>query len=281
MSLRPVEAVVVAYGCDDRLRECLEMLAPELPTIVVDNSSHPGVRALAQRLGATYDDPRSNLGFASGVNRGLRRTCRDADVLLVNPDALITPEAISQLRQAAAHAGVAAAAPRLREPESGVESRVLWPFPTPAKAWRQALGLGDGKADDQGYVVGAVLLLTRPALDAVGGFDERFFLYAEEADWQKRAFEQGWRSVLCSDAHATHVGAGTSSDPRRREILFYAGGETYIRKWFGSMGWASYRTANIVGALLRAAARPSDRGVQLSRAGLFLRGPRRTAGLQP
>ena len=64
------------------------------------------------------------------------------------------------------------------------------------------------------FLIGSVLLLGDRALTDVGGFDEQFFLYAEESDWQRRATDHGWRVALCADVTATHVGAGTSGDPR-------------------------------------------------------------------
>ena len=90
-----------------------------------------------------------------------------------------------------------------------------------------------------GFVIGAVLLIAREALDEVGLFDERFFLYAEETDWQRRARARGWEAAVCGDASAHHEGAGTSENPLRREMLFQAAQETYIRKWYGAAGLAS------------------------------------------
>ena len=76
--------------------------------------------------------------------------------------------------------------------ESGHPARVEWPFPTPANAWREAIGLGRRQRGSR-FVIGSVLLLRAEALAQVGGFDERFFLYAEETDWAYRAHLLGWR----------------------------------------------------------------------------------------
>jgi len=129
-------------------------------------------------------------------------------------------------------------------------------------------------------VIGAVLLLRAEALREVGLFDERFFLYAEEADWQRRATALGWTSAVCDEITATHVGAGTSSDLARRELLFHAAQETYIRKWFGSAGWGSYRLGTVLGAAARAIVlRGTRRSEAARRAKVYLRGPRRSAGM--
>ena len=132
----------------------------------------------------------------------------------------------------------------------------------------------------EGFLVGAVLLLSRAALEQVGGFDEQFFLYAEETDWQRRAHLALWQLVLCEDATAVHVGGATSSDETQRTALFHAGTETYLRKWYGPGGWQAFRATVITSALLRALVRGRDRRESLARARLYLAGPRRVAGVR-
>jgi GT2 family glycosyltransferase len=248
----PVVAVVVAYGAPQLLDECLASLSGGPPVVVVDNSCDPEVRSVATRHDVTFIDPGTNLGFAGGVNTGMSGRA-DADVLLVNPDATITPDDIAVLcRCLHADDRLACVAPRQVSPATGETDRVAWPFPTPLGAWVEAVGLGRlrRRAD---FLIGSVLLLRSTALDGVGAFDEQFFpLYAEEADWQRRARQLGWSVRLCAEATATHVGAGTGGDPRRREVYFHAGQERYIRKHHGRVGWAIYRAAAVAGALPRA-----------------------------
>ena len=132
------------------------------------------------------------------------------------------------------------------------------------------------------FVIGAVLLLRREAIDDVGGFDERFFLYAEEADWQRRARERGWGSAVCAAVVAEHAGAGTSTNAQRREVLFHAAQETYIRKWYGAAGWWLYRVAACSGAGVRAVALTRERRRDAARRlFLYLRGPCHCAALGP
>jgi GT2 family glycosyltransferase len=154
---------------------------------------------------------------------------------------------------------------------------VCWPFPTPSGAWKEAVGLGRfGRSWD--YVIASVLLVRGEALLDVGGFDEGFFLYAEEADWERRATRRGWRVSFCPEAVATHVGAATDPHPGRRHIRFHAGVERYVRKWSGSRGWRSYQAATVVTALRRTVtSSPSRRRTSLALARLYAKGPYRTA----
>jgi GT2 family glycosyltransferase len=256
-----VEVLVVAYGASDLLDRCLAALGGALPVTVVDNSSEGAVSAVTSRHGATYVDAGSNLGFAGGVNLGLRRRSQTrSDVLLLNPDATIAPRDVTELHTLLhTRPDLAAVAPSQVDPSDGNQARVAWPFPTPWGAWIEAVGLG-GLRRRHGFLIGSVLLLRAAALDEVGPFDERFFLYAEETDWQKRASDLGWRVALCPSVTATHVGAGTGGDTTEREAHFHASLERYMRKHYGTTGWWLFRTGVLAGSLLRALLVPGERG---------------------
>lgn len=270
---RPLEIVVVAYGAPTLLRRALEPVR-ELPVTVVDNSSLPEIAALCKELGVRYLDPGRNEGFAAGVNVALDdRLVPGADVLLLNPDAVITADACTALHEAlAGDPGLASVGPAQSDGR-GHRARVEWPFPSPRKAWLEAVGLGRLQRGAT-YVIGSVLLLRAEALDQVGGFDERFFLYAEETDWAYRAHLLGWRHREVPSVRALHASGGTSTDPRRREAHFFASQERYYRKHFGARGWRSVRAAAWLGALARSVLLRDDRRtVALRRAAIYRRGP--------
>ena len=280
---QPVHVVVVAYGAAEQLDGALAALGAGYETTVIDNSSSQAVRAVAEKRGAAYVDPGRNLGFGVGANVALRQLLAGSpkDILLLNPDALLEPREIDKLARylhRPENHRVGAVSPRLVR-DDGREQRVVWPFPTPWRAWAEAVGLGRVPARHT-FVIGAVLALRWEAVVEVGLFDERFFLYAEEADWQKRAQALGWSSRLCVDAVASHRGAGTSTDPLQHMARFHAAQETYIRKWYGSAGWLLYRSAACLGAAARALFLTGDRrSAAARRALLYLRGPRRCASL--
>jgi GT2 family glycosyltransferase len=275
--------VVVAYHRPVQLDRCLAGLGGAVATTVVDNSRSAGVCSIVYKHGAEYIDPGKNLGFGAGVNVALHRLLGGSarDILLLNPDATLNPDDLETLvdyLHDSDNERVGAVSPRLQGDE-GDEQRVEWPFPSPARGWAEAFGLARLPAR-RTFVIGAVLLLRWEALREVGLFDERFFLYAEEVDWQRRALALGWKSQLCDEVIASHAGAGTSDDPLRREALFHAAHETYIRKWYGRSGWWSYRSAACLGAAARAVLlRKGRRAAARRRALLYLRGPRRSASL--
>lgn len=272
-----LEVVVVAYGSPELLRRALAPLV-SLPLTVVDNSSLPEIAALCRELGVRYLDPGRNGGFAAGVNAALAdRLVPGADVLLVNPDAEITVESVALLHRALrAEPDLASVGPSQSDGH-GTTARVSWPFPSPRAAWREAIGFGAAKRGPR-YVIGSVLLLRAEALAQVGGFDERFFLYAEETDWAYRAHRLGWRHRAVPEATARHVGGGTSSDPARRGAHFFASQERYLRKHHGALGWQSARAAQVLGSTVRGLVLPGERGrAARRRAAIYREGPVRAA----
>lgn len=248
----PIEVVVVAYGSPGLLRQALEPVA-SLPVTVVDNSSLPEIAAICAQLGVRYLDSGANRGFGAAVNVALaNRLVPGADVLLLNPDARIEPDQIDILRRTLrADGSLASVAPQQRS-DDGRRARVEWTFPSPGNALAEAVGAARWQHGAR-FVIGSVLLLRAEALDQVGGFDERFFLYSEETDWAYRAHLLGWHHAEVVEATAAHVGAGTGGDPRRREAHFHASQERFYRKHFGATGWAIARAAVWAGAMARAA----------------------------
>lgn len=272
-----LDVVVVAYGAPDLLAKALEPIR-SLDVTVVDNSSSVEVRAVADRFGASYVDPGRNGGFAAGVNEGLRhRRHLEGDVLLLNPDAIVSLGDVAELRRAlGADPRLASVGPSQTD-DHGAPARVTWPFPTPGRTWLEAVGLSRlNRASD--FVIGSVLLLRGAAIEHVGGFDEDYFLYAEETDWARRATLLGWRHAEVPTAMATHVGAATSTDTLVREARFHASLERYLRKHHGTLGWWGARAGQVAGSTLRTVLlRGEGRELARRRMRLYVHGPARLA----
>jgi GT2 family glycosyltransferase len=273
--------VIVAYGSSAMLAEALQTLGAAYPGVVVDNASSPVTRDVAAHAGATYVDPGANLGFAAAVNRGITHVADpSSDVLLLNPDARITAAELERLHALLHDApDLAGVAPSLHADASGRPARARWPWHTPAGAWIEAVGLSRRRLESSSYFLGgAVLLLRRHALTDVGVLDERFFLYGEDEDWQKRACARGWRVRYCPEVTAVHFAGGTEHDPVRLQLRLHAATERYIRKWYGSGGWLVFRVGTVVGYGIRVlTARGWRRATAMRLVRLYLAGPDRAA----
>lgn len=272
--------VVVAYGSPALLETALDGLGTGHDVVVVDNGGSDDVAALCRRRGTRYVRSPGNVGFAAAVNTGVVAAGPDRDVLLLNPDARLGwPDVLvlqERLHEAPRRAAVA---PSLVRPDGGTEP-TSWPVPRPSLPWRGVVGAGGVRDGDRVFLSGAVLLLRAEALVDVGALDERFFLYAEECDWQVRAQDRGWTVAVVPEVVAEHLGAATSDDPALRAARFHAAAERFVRKWHGRAGWEVFRAGSALSALRRFAVPglrdPQVRAEQRRALRLYARGPLRS-----
>jgi GT2 family glycosyltransferase len=187
---------------------------------------------------------------------------------LLNSDAFVQPGSISALLaeiERLPRTGVAG--PRLLNQDGSLQVS-CFRFPSPARVWienswlsalfpRSAI-LGDyrrWKHDvrrEVEWVVGACMLVRREVFDAVGGFDESFFMYAEESDWQLRIRKAGWKVIFTPDARVVHIGgASGAAEAARINRNFFDSLDHYVRKHHGVAGLLSMRIAMGIGCSLR------------------------------
>lgn len=227
-----VAAVVVNYNAGAALLDCVQSLRADgvRDVIVVDNRSHD---ASAERLAATDPDVRivdagANLGFGRAANRGAATVPGCDAILVLNPDVLVEPGTVKALVGALQRdARLGAVGPRVENPDG-----TLYPsarrFPDLAVAAGHAfLGyLAPGNrfsrtykmADfdhncsaDVDWISGSCFLARRAAFDAVQGFDEAYFMYAEDVDLCWRLWRAGWHIGYEPAGRVVHKG-GVSTD---------------------------------------------------------------------
>ncbi|MCY3969869.1 MAG: glycosyltransferase family 2 protein [Acidobacteria bacterium] len=250
-----VSALVVNYNSGDWLRLCLESLqaiaeawrrdAPAKPgslagleAVVVDNASSDGslttVRefeaAGAPGLPVQLVEAGRNLGFGAACNLAAAKSA-GRHLLLLNPDAWIDEESLRRLVEAQeSEDRLAVAAPCLSYPDGspqfvwappvGVLGEAIQRFRNRFEkvGWNHDLLPGLLRpCVGAGWYTAACLLVRRAAFDDIGGFDERFFLYFEDADLCLRLRRAGFRLREVPGARAWHVrGAVTGTDRERR-----------------------------------------------------------------
>jgi GT2 family glycosyltransferase len=250
------DIVIVTYRSAAHLPACLAALPPRAPVFVVENNSGDEAADLAAAAGGRVIRNGFNAGFGAAANQGA--AIGDGELILfLNPDAVILPADLELLVKALdADPRLAAVGPRLVYPD-GSEQTPWWPFSSPAGTWREALGLHRvGRrpcaGEDEGFIVGACLLVRRAAFEALGGFDSRFWLYGEEADLCRRLWNAGWRVGLVPEAAANHIGgaSGVSIAGVTFEH-FHRGTEHFIAKHHGRSALVSHRLGLLTGSLLR------------------------------
>ncbi|MDZ4804163.1 MAG: glycosyltransferase [Candidatus Eisenbacteria bacterium] len=221
-----VSIVLVNWNTRDRLIGALDSLVDDAPEnmeiIVVDNASSDDSVAVSSvhRLKPKVIVRAENGGFSAGVNTGLAAAAGRRAVLL-NSDARVRPGAIKSLvGYLDRNPGVGVVGGCIVHPD-GRDQGTAFALPTLLNSWlefgflglSQPLGMvaAPRVSGPVGWVSGAFMAFDRPWAIALGGFDERFFLYAEDIDFCRRV-RQARRDVhFVAEAVAVHEMRG--SDP--------------------------------------------------------------------
>lgn len=244
-----LSVVVVSWNGAAYLGACLDAArGAGRELIVVDNGSHDGSAALVRER---HPDVRllendANLGYARAANRGLR-AARGRHVLFLNPDAMAGDEAIAAaLAVLAERPGVGLVGVAQR----GGDGRVLptvEPFFSLAALRRRShrrVTAPEGSAPVEiDWCHGAFLLGRRDELLALGGYDERYFLYAEDMDLCFRVHESGKSVVYLPQVSILHEGnaAGSELLGERRAAAIFASQLAFHRRRYGEAATALLR----------------------------------------
>lgn len=202
--------------------------------ILVDNASPDGSAASLSAFAKERSNVRlvaldRNRGYGAGANAGARAA--GGDVLIVtNPDVEIAPADVTRLVTSVMQPGVALVAPRFTYPDGTLQPSAhrrdplllstIFEMCRPLTAvahrvspgWNPTLYRPEdhARSRDCAHVLGAFMAIRKEAFDAVGGFDESFFLYREETDLCRRLRAAGWRVRHVADAAAIHEGGAST-----------------------------------------------------------------------
>ncbi|MCC8190059.1 MAG: glycosyltransferase family 2 protein [Planctomycetes bacterium] len=249
--------VIVAYNSENCIEPCLESVftgAGRRAAVVVDNSPGEATAAAVARFQADHPDREvtlirrpDNIGFAAGCNLGARG--RDEDYLLfLNPDTTLEPEALDRLVAFLRDNPPAwLAGPQIRD-EAGLVVRTCRALPTPFRIFLDATGLDrlvgryrllrfdHQSARPVEQIIGACILIRRARFEALGGFDERFFIYFEEVDLCRRVLAAGGEVWFRPEAGVRHRGGAScevAATLSRSPGYLRRSRAQYFAKWFG------------------------------------------------
>jgi GT2 family glycosyltransferase len=231
-----VSVVVVTYNGMPWVERALESVRGR-DTIVVDHGSTDGtVDVVRERFPGVRVVEQANLGMGAGNNAGMR-VASGRYFLLMNSDAWVLGDAVERLVAFAdEHPDAAIVGPKLLNPDGSLQPSVRG-FPT---YWRlateylflrklgprtRALNAFHGNGFDYQSVLetewlsGACLLVRREAADAVGLFDEDFFMFSEEVDWCYRFRRAGWKVLFYPGAEVVHVVGAARNPVLHNELL--------------------------------------------------------------
>ncbi|WP_370230799.1 glycosyltransferase family 2 protein [Cognatishimia sp.] len=210
-----VSVVSVAYNSVGVLPDMAASLPAGVDLIVVDNGPDDGLRAWAEHAGHKVIVPGENLGFGGGCNLGARDVQSDF-IFFLNPDARLMEGALETLlKQAGKHPNASAFGPQF-----GVTVQNRYKVRPSKILWRGFFAKRYTRPDVPTPVPslnGAGILVRRDAFEAIGGFDERIFLFFEDDDISLRLAAKQGPLIYVPEARVLHAIA--SSSPSSLELV--------------------------------------------------------------
>lgn len=264
------------------LASCAALRYPRLHTIVVDNGSADGSpEAVAAAFpGAEQIRNGANLGFAAGMNAGLRRALAlGADyAFLANNDTTLAPDALGRLVAAAEEGGAGMVSPAIYY--ASAPHRIWWlggrlrPALLEVRRYEAPPERHDPRPFAVDFITGCGMLIRRDVLERVGLLDESFFMYYEDSDYCLRARRAGVCVLVEPRAamyHKVAQSSGGSESPNERyqmarsSVRFF---RKHARPWQLAL-IVPYRAGSAARTLVRLAGRR-----RLDAARAYLRGLR-------
>ncbi len=254
-----ISILLIAYNTRDLIRRCLTTVFEnrgdvELEVIVADNHPGDGTKEMleAEFPQVKYFDTGANLGFARGVNFAATKANSEY-LLLLNPDTEVksgTFEALLELAKRRPDGGLYGG--RTLNEHGELDPGSCWGETTLWSLTCFATGLSAAFKDSMrfnpeelpgwerdterevGYITGCLELVSRDVWEELGGFDEDFWMYGEDADLARRARELGYCPMITPDAEIVHYVGASSPNRAHKVILRLTGDVTAVRKsWTG------------------------------------------------
>ena len=231
----PLTIVVVTFNSAVVIRKCLSSIISAVPVIVVDNgSTDDTIKEIQQvRPDAKIIKNGLNMGYGIANNIGLANIDTEFGMIL-NPDAVIIENCLEKLTAILnKNPRAACAAPILKSLEGKPEIYVMGPTETHHSRW---------ETDPEGdfctwFLMGAAVVWRMSAWREIGGFDENFFLYNEDADLCLRTTHAGYAHILSSEAKVVHLGG---------ESAKRTASQSWLRDW--QMTWSNLYYQKKLGA---------------------------------
>lgn len=263
-----IAVAVVSHNTRQLLMECIASVVEstrdmDARIVLVDNASQDGSVDAVTRTWPHV------LVIANDVNLGFGRACNQAIeattcpfILLLNGDTRVSPDAIQAMQNCMNRLSRCGAAGCEIVDVKGNRVVNTRNFLNPFNQSLELLGLGRTgfpgrlrrtyipRTDASGcecrvdWIDGACLMLRREALDTIGLFDERFFMYSEDEDLCFRLKKAGWSICFSANGSVVHHG-GASSARYRSEMLrqFYLSQMLFLAKHQGQRALRQYAAA--------------------------------------
>jgi len=271
-----ISVVIVAWNAQHYLELCLESLAKDPPrrsieVLVIDNASADNSVEMVESKfpWVKLIKSKENLGFAKGNNVVIRQ-CRGRYIALVNPDVILFPGCLDALADFLdENPKVGNVGPRVFNPDMTQQSTcrrfpTLWNnFCTATHLESIFKGSRFFAGEHMFYfqhdrtlavdvIVGCFSMIRRETFDDVGLLDEGLFMYGDDVDWCRRAWNAGWQVVFYPGARAIHDrGKTTAPFPVRFAVAQQRSVLHYWKKHHTFLGVLGIRSIMVLRHMLR------------------------------
>lgn len=267
--------IIVNWNVRELLEKCLLSIAKfsshfNYEVIVADNASMDGsvwmMRERFPQINLIANT--KNVGFAAGVNQGIKQA-RGEYIVLLNPDVEIKESTLEKLLDEFknyADSGIVGG--KIKNEDGSIQPSVraypdIWSHILITLKFQHILksrAIGRYMAEDFNYdkrqevdqVMGAFFAIRRKVIEQIGLMDERFFLWFEEVDFCKRVKTSGWKIIYTPESEVIHLGGksfGQISSVARQRI-FNKSLRYYMRKHKGLVVWLIFAILHPISLLL-------------------------------
>jgi len=258
--------IIVNYNQKNLLKQSLKginLVKPKLDyeIIVVDNASKDGSQEMLNEFkiyGLKFKVILSyqNKGFAAGCNLGIKESKGDY-LLILNPDIVVLENSIENLYKfMEKNTQVGICGPKLLNPDKSIQFSCYrfpqWYIPIIRRTFLGKFSWAKKRLDhylmtdfnhqenkEVDWLLGACLMIRKKALEEVGLFDERFFLYFEDVDLSRRMKLAGWKVFYLASSEMFHYYQRTSAEQEGIFALFskitwihISSALKYFLKWY-------------------------------------------------
>ncbi|MBK6937406.1 MAG: glycosyltransferase [Chitinophagaceae bacterium] len=273
-----LSVIIVNYNVKHFLEQCLHsvqkaIMGLKAEIIVVDNgSSDNSLEYLQPKFESVqFISNKENIGFAKACNQGLAAST-GKHVLFLNPDTIVAEDSFTKsLSFLAAHPNAGGLGIKMLDGSGRFLKESKRSFPSPLTSLYKLFGLArlfprsktfaryhlghldENKNHEVDVLAGAYMLMKREVPDAVGGFDEAFFMYGEDVDLSYRLQKAGYKNYYFSESSIIHFkGESTKKGSMNYVRMFYTAMSKFVRKHYGGSRAGIFNMLIHIGIWLRA-----------------------------
>lgn len=251
-----IDVVIVTYNSAHVVGGLLDSLPGALggltaDVVVVDNGSADHTAEFLESRADCRVVRSANVGYAGGINRGVREVSGADAILILNPDVRLHEGAIPPLVEALREPNTGIVAPQVRSPDGALELslrrrptvlRALGLTRTGVSVLSEYVRDGDDYARPHvvDWALGAVLLMSRACFEALGGWDESYFLYSEETDLSLRARDIGLLTRYEPRSVVVHIGGQSGRNEKTHAMMSINRVRLYRRRNSLLASWCYY-----------------------------------------